>query len=203
MTRNIGTATAGRDLDATLANGTRSPSKKGGNAVSTSHISDPPRLALELNDSGVLEVEITGSWEPLVKASGNTTVVHGLISQVAKLGSHGNRIDPEASDFVLGFLDAMNPQDAAETLLLTQMASVHLSTMMLARRLNHVETIQQQDAAERALNKLARTYQAQMDSLKRYRTKVQQTVRVEHVNVEAGGQAIVGDVHHGGACDKT
>jgi inactivated superfamily I helicase len=38
---------------------------------------------------------------------------------------------------------------------------------MLARRLNHVENIAQQDAAERALNKLARTFAAQMDTLKR------------------------------------
>ena len=38
------------------------------------------------------------------------------------------------------------------------------------RRLNHVENISQQDAAERALNKLARTYAVQMEALKRYRT---------------------------------
>ena len=74
--------------------------------------------------------------------------------------------------------------------------------MMLARRLNHVENIPQQDAAERALNKLARTYAGQMESLKRYRSQGQQTVRVEHVTVNAGGQAIVGSVNHGGRGDN-
>jgi len=93
----------------------------------------------------------------------------------------------------------MNPEDAAETLLLAQMAAIHQATMMMARRLNHVENIPQQDAAERALNKLGRTFAAQMDTLKRYRTKGQQTVRVERVTVNEGGQAIVGDVQHGGA----
>jgi hypothetical protein len=92
----------------------------------------------------------------------------------------------------------MQPQDAAEALLLTQMATTHQATMMLARRLNHVETIPQQDAAERALNKLARSYAAQMDTLKRYRSKGQQVVRVERVTVEEGGQAIVGNVEAGG-----
>lgn len=69
--------------------------------------------------------------------------------------------------------------------------------MMLARRLNHVETIPQLDAAERALNKLARTFAMQMDTLKRYRTGGQQKVTVEHVTVNSGGQAIVGTVEAG------
>ena len=68
--------------------------------------------------------------------------------------------------------------------------------MMLARRLNHVETIPQQDAAERALNKLART-QA-MQTLKRYRTGGQPKAVVEHVTVNQGGRAIVGAVTQGG-----
>ena len=70
--------------------------------------------------------------------------------------------------------------------------------MMMAQKLNHVDTIRQQDAAERAMNKLARTYAAQMDTIKRYRSKGQQTVRVERVTVENGGQAVVGNVSHGG-----
>lgn len=70
--------------------------------------------------------------------------------------------------------------------------------MMMARRLNHVENIPQQDASERALNKLARTYATQLEALKRYRTGGQQTVTVEHVTVNAGGQAIVGAVTDGG-----
>jgi len=60
-----------------------------------------------------------------------------------------------------------------------------------------VDNIAQQDAAERALNKLARTYANQMEALKRYRTGGHQKVTVEHVTVNAGGQAIVGAVAHG------
>lgn len=83
-------------------------------------------------------------------------------------------------------------------MLAVQMGAIHQATMMLARRLNHVENIPQQDAAERALNKLARTYATQMEALKRYRTGGQQKVTVEHVTVNEGGQAIVGAVTHGG-----
>ena len=61
-----------------------------------------------------------------------------------------------------------------------------------------VETIQQQDSAERAFNKLVRTFTTQIEALKRYRTGGQQRVVVEHVTVNEGGQAIVGSVSHGG-----
>jgi len=37
-----------------------------------------------------------------------------------------------------------------------------------------------------------------LDTLKRYRSKGQQVVRVEHVTVNEGGQAIVGNVETGG-----
>lgn len=51
-------------------------------------------------------------------------------------------------------------------------------------------------------NRLARTYAAQMDTLKRYRSSGQQKVTVEHVHVHAGGQAIVGNVEAGAPLRK-
>ncbi|RWD26791.1 MAG: hypothetical protein EOS34_32705 [Mesorhizobium sp.] len=63
------------------------------------------------------------------------------------------------------------------------------------------ETIPQQDSAERAFNKLTRTFAAQVEALKKYRTGGQQHVTVQHVTVNEGGQAIVGNVSHGGQGD--
>ena len=121
-----------------------------------------------------------------------------VIGQVASIGSHGRKIDETNSNFLLSVVRAVQPRDELETLLAVQMGAIHAATMMLARRLNHVETIPQQDAAERALNKLARTYAMQMETFKRYRTGGQQKVIVEHVTVNEGGQAIVGTVTQGG-----
>ncbi len=78
------------------------------------------------------------------------------------------------------------------------MAAVHMATMTFARRLAHVDNIQQQDSAEGAFNKLARTFAAQVEALRRHRTGGEQKVTVEHVTVTEGGQAIVGSVTHGG-----
>lgn len=162
---------------------------------------DVPKTELSWTDEGVLQIKATGSWARIYKGSGNPTVANGILAQLGCLGSHKKRADEEATNFALGFLDSMQPRDAAEALLMTQMATIHMATMMLARRLNHVETIPQQDAAERALNKLTRSYAAQMDTLKRYRSKGQQVVRVERVTVENGAQAVVGNVTHGGRAD--
>jgi hypothetical protein len=54
--------------------------------------------------------------------------------------------------------------------------------------------IPQQDSAERAFNKLTRTFAAQMSALKEYRSKGEQKMTVQHVRVAEGGQAIVGNV---------
>ena len=42
--------------------------------------------------------------------------------------------------------------------------------------------------------KLARAYVAQMEALRKHRNGGKQTVTVQHVNVQDGGQAIVGNV---------
>jgi len=162
----------------------------------------PPKLVLAWGADNVLQVETQGEVERLCPSAPNKAVISDLLTQIAVLGSHGKRIDEGASNFVLGFVGTMKPRDPAEALLLTQMAVTHQATMMMARRLNHVENIPQQDSAERALNKLGRTFAAQMDTLKRYRSKGQQTVRVERVTVQDGGQAIVGNVQRGGGGDN-
>jgi hypothetical protein len=118
----------------------------------------------------------------------------GAHNQVAGIGAPGAKIDATNSNFILSVVRGVQPRDELEAMLAIQMGAIHLATMTMARRLNHVDNIPQQDSAERTLNKLARTYAMQMEALKRYRTGGQQKVTVEHVTVNQGGQAIVGTV---------
>ena len=128
----------------------------------------------------------------------------GLMKQISNVGENRKSYSEEGANFVLGVVAGIEPRDEVEAMLATQMAVTHQAAMMMARRLNQVETIPQQDSAERALNKLARTFAAQTEALKKYRAKAQQTVRVERVTVNEGGQAIVGPVsHEGGGNGKT
>ncbi len=121
----------------------------------------------------------------------------GALDQAAVIGAKGKAVDETNTNFLLSVVRAVQPKDELESMLALQMGAIHIATMAMARRLNHVDTIPQQDSAERALNKLARTYAVQMEALKRYRTGGQQKVIVEHVTVNWGGQAFVGVV--GGA----
>src|SRR4029077_14091840 len=75
----------------------------------------------------------------------------------------------------------------------------HDATMTAARQLAHARGAAEQDAASNRLNKLARTYAAQMEALKKYRSAGEQTIKVQHVVVNQGGQAIVGNVAPGGS----
>lgn len=158
----------------------------------------PPNVKLEMSKDHKLDIKFAGTWDCLVAASGNISVFNGVVSQSACLGSTTEELDSHTTNFVLGFVHAMEPKDAAETLLLTQMAATHQATMSLAKALNRNKMLAQQEVATKGLNKLARTFTAQMETLKRYRSKGKQIVRVERVNVLEGGQAIVGEVKTGG-----
>ena len=135
----------------------------------------------------------------LMKAVGTTNVdfLDGLLKQLVNAGSQGSEVDVDGLNFMLSVVKGIEPEDEVGSMLAAQMAAVHMATMAFARRLNHVETLPQQDSAERAFNKLARTFAAQVEALRRYRTGGEQKVTVEHVHVHQGGQAIVGNVAHG------
>ncbi|EAR51033.1 hypothetical protein OG2516_04024 [Oceanicola granulosus HTCC2516] len=157
-----------------------------------------PRVETRMTADNEATSRVSGDFGRIDAAAGNPDVARMLLTQLVSLGAPGELTSDEVSNFGIGFLDAMAPRDPAEALLMTQMAATHQATMWMARRLNGAKTLAQQDSAERAMNKLARTFTAQLEALKRYRSKGQQLVRVERVTVNDGGQAIVGSVEAGG-----
>ncbi len=118
----------------------------------------------------------------------------GLVDQLAKATSGGSRIDEDELNFMVSFIKGIEPRDQVESLLAAQMVTIHMAMMAFLRHLPLIELLPQQDAAEQAINKFARTFTTQMDALKRYRSGGEQKVTVTHVSVSEGGQAIVGNV---------
>jgi hypothetical protein len=131
--------------------------------------------------------------------TGSSHFASGLLGQLADASRTGTEVKSTELDFMLTVVRGIAPKDETEALLAAQMAAIHNATMAAARRLNHVESIAQQDSASNSLNKLARTFAAQLEALKRYRAGTEPTVKVQRVTVNDGGQAIVGNIHHGGA----
>jgi hypothetical protein len=96
-------------------------------------------------------------------------------------------------------LNGIRPRDEVEGMLAVQMVSIHNAAMECLRR----SMIEQQtfEGRREALNqatKLSRTYTMQMEALARHRNKDGQKVRVEHVHVHPGAQAVVGVVEASG-----
>lgn len=143
--------------------------------------------------------EMIVSREDMMRALGTDSAefTDGVLRQLASAVSLGGGADEEAINFALAVIAGIEPKDELETMLAMQMAVIHLATMTFTRRLAHVETLDQQHGSEGALNKLARTFAMQLEALKRYRTGGEQKVVVQHVNVNEGGQAIVGAVDRG------
>jgi hypothetical protein len=107
-------------------------------------------------------------------------------------------LDEKKFNGIVQAIAGIQPRDHVETMLASQMAAIHTATMDQARRLMHCTSVEARDMAEKALNRLARTFAAQTEALKKYRSTADQRITVTHVNVGDGGQAIVGNVTGGG-----
>ncbi len=105
------------------------------------------------------------------------------------------------SEFVQDAFKAMEPEDALETMLCSQMVQTHVLIMRVFAKMSDPScTMEQFKIYENSLSKLQRTFALQMEALRKHRNKSTQIIK--HVHVNDGGQAIVADnVTTGGAND--
>jgi hypothetical protein len=165
---------------------------RGGDVPTTFKGREP---VVELTVDGAVSVQVKARQGDKPLGSDDERFLHVLIDQIITASSKGGTIDKPRSEFALAVVQAIDPRDEVESMLAAQMAAVHMATMVMARRLNHAETIPQQDSAGSLLNKLARTYASQAEALKKYRTGGEQKITVQHVTVNDGGQAVVGNIN--------
>jgi len=120
-----------------------------------------------------------------------------MISGVIDAACDNGLAHPSGSTEINGALAAVTgigARDETEGMLATQMVATHVAAIRALRRLRSSNNAAQQDSKGNLAVKLLRTYTMQLEALQRYRGKGQQKVTVEHVHVNAGGQAIVGTV---------
>lgn len=167
--------------------------------------SKPPAPTLKIKvEDGKHEVSIDhkdqGTGWALFMETLNITDYEFAIGIVRQLvNSQGKEAE---TNYMLAMVRGIEPRDPLETMLAVQMAAIHNLTMKYTRQLALVENIPQQDSAERALNKLARTFTTQIEALKRYRSTGEQKMTVQHVTVNDGGQAVIGQVTAGAGANK-
>ena len=158
------------------------------------------RIRLKATEDGpmVLQPDINDEtlWQArLSKALGVTDpqVIGNVLSQLGSCSPDGNV--EQMLNLALELLDEVKPRSPVETLLLVQMTSLHTVGLDLLRRANTpTMTPQESSLLLHRANQLCRTYMAGMETLQRCRKGGQQKMTVEHVHVNAGGQAVVGSV---------
>lgn len=125
-----------------------------------------------------------------------------LVTQLAEAFAGPEENPPQHHEdcinFALSIIHGLKPKDEAEAMLASQMAVAHRITMFLGGGFLCAKGFERQLAIGKQFNNFARTFAAQMQSLKVYRAKGKQNIVVKHVTVSHGGQAIIGKVKHGG-----
>jgi hypothetical protein len=155
-----------------------------------------PNLYLKKDGSvGLNHPDVKTAHELLQNALGTSDpdFLHGLLEVLKVVSKIDGKVEEGNLNFFLSVVRGIEPQDQLEAMMAAQMALINL-TLFEYRCLFAGDPSCRNDAMT-AMNKLARTYAAQMEALKRYRSKGEQKVTVQHVTVSDGGQAIVGDVH--------
>jgi hypothetical protein len=159
----------------------------------------PPQITRD-EETGKYHIKLGPACEAFSFGTGNRDLVSSTVSQVAAICTlPEGMINAEAADATIAAIVEAQPKDSTELLLASQMAVVHMMAMeMSTRAMIQGQTVDGVDRNINRVTKLMRTFTSQVEALNKYRTKGQQKITVQHVNVEDGGQAIVGDVNQGG-----
>ena len=137
-------------------------------------------------------------WRRLNEALGTMSsdfVNASLLQLQAAARSPFGRISQTGMNAALAMITAAAPRDEIEAALAIQMACAHMAAMSILSKLDSGLATERRIAAfGSAAARLMKTYAMQVEVLRRLRGGGHQYVRVEHVHVNSGGQAVIGNV---------
>jgi hypothetical protein len=170
-----------------------------------------PAIESKVKDATTLQTGIPPDVaETLLDAFG-TTSKDFLASELNRLSNtqiapgrlHTGQTELNAA---LAAIDGTRPENEMAAMLASQMAATHSLAMEMIGRVRRSAGIEQMQAHGTLATKLLRTFTAQTEALAKIKRGGEQIVRVEHVHVYSGGQAIVGAVSNrkieGGGVDE-
>ena len=141
-------------------------------------------------------------WQRLKNALGTSSsafVGASLQQLIAAARLPHSGISEIAVNSSLAFIESAKPRDEVECALVIQMACTHSAAMAVLNRLGEAAGERTVAALASAAARLLRAYATQVEALRRLRNGGSQFVRVEHVHVNEGGQAMIGNVKRDGA----
>ena len=168
-----------------------------------------PTVTEKQSASALLEKNVNDlTPEELLQLTGSDVPVFAkkLLSQTGLMCAKD--MDDDAIKEMQGLSRAMMrslaPQNGVQAMLSAQMIAVHHLQMHCSALGRHEQHIERVKNYTRFATKLANTFVQQATALNKLQGRGQQKVTVEHVNVHAGGNAIVGNVTASdqGGCDE-
>jgi hypothetical protein len=146
-------------------------------------------------------------WQRLQKALGTTSsdfVNASLVQIQAAARSPWGTVSEQAINAALAMIEAATPRDEIEAALAVQMACTHTTAMAVLAKLDAAFVTERRVAAfGSAAARLLRAYAMQVEVLRRLRHGGHQFVRVEHVHINEGGQAVIGNVKAGSDWERS
>ena len=141
-------------------------------------------------------------WQRLKNAFGTASsafVEASLYQLIAAARLPGSGICEIAVNASLAFVEGAKPQGEIECALVMQMACTHAAAMAVLATFAGVHADRNMVVRASAAARLLRAYASQVEALRRLRNGGSQVVRVEHVHVNEGGQALIGNVRKDGS----
>jgi hypothetical protein len=177
-----------------------------------------PRVTSRIDERGTYSPhsEVDGHRYRLADAFGTRSMqfVYSMLKGLGKAtedhsenhGFYPGSADEVAFNAALAVIDGVRPKDEIEAMLAAHMAVTNIALLELVARTRGAITghryegngIKRVDVLGNLTTKFMRTFTMQVEALARKRRKGEQNVTVKHVHVHAGGQAVVGNVSHGG-----
>ena len=147
-------------------------------------------------------------WLESMYATFGTTDIDALdlfAGQIQNVSGSGLSIEKQAKALnqAMPLLLAVRPENEVEAMLAAQMVGIHTMTMsMMNRAMRSDQTVEGVTTNVNRVTKLSRTFIGLLEALNKHRGKGKQKITVEHVTVNEGGQAVVGNVEYGGKDEK-
>jgi hypothetical protein len=137
-------------------------------------------------------------WQRLNKALGTRSsdfVNASLLQLQAAARSPFGTISETHINAALAMIEAVAPKDELEGALAVQMACTHAAAMSVLVKMDSGFGTERRIAAfGSTAARLMKAYTMQLEVIRRLRTGGQQLVRVEHVHINDGGHAVIGNV---------
>jgi hypothetical protein len=137
-------------------------------------------------------------WQRLKDALGTPSsafVNASLIQLISVARLPGGGISEIAVNAALAFIESAKPREEFECALVMQMACTHTAAMAVLERFGGGHgTDRNVVLMATTAARLLRAYATQVETLRRLRNGGYQLVRVEHVQVNDGGQAVIGNI---------